>query len=262
MACQPIKKMTWKINRDKKIGEVIFVVEGGRNEFSLLREILTRILCYEYIEKKRDAEFYEKKNLHSIQSSRIAVVSARSSNVKSVGDGNFLETILEELAFQYHFDIDNSAIFYIFDRDPQSNKNANLIKKYLTQLKNPYDNDSERGGLFLLSYPALESYIVSSFGDDTYKMEYRLGKEIKNFIGNSGGVFEINKMNTNTILKATTEMQKYFTTYNILFDVYEFADANRQVFEKQEQFYQENNKYQLLSLLSVAFMYLGIIESE
>ncbi len=43
-----------KINKDKHIGRVLFIVEGSRNELNLMRKIFCDILKYEYIEKRRN----------------------------------------------------------------------------------------------------------------------------------------------------------------------------------------------------------------
>ncbi len=42
-----------KLNKDKSIGRVLFIVEGGRTEFSLLKKIFVDILDYNYIERRR-----------------------------------------------------------------------------------------------------------------------------------------------------------------------------------------------------------------
>ena len=61
MGCQIMDEVMWILD-DKSIGDVIFVVEGAKNEFSLLKRVLTEILHYEYIRKNRhEIEFYEKK---------------------------------------------------------------------------------------------------------------------------------------------------------------------------------------------------------
>lgn len=55
--------MSMKINKDKSVGRVLFIVEGGRTEFSLFRRIFCNVLGYEYIEKRRDkANFFKNKN--------------------------------------------------------------------------------------------------------------------------------------------------------------------------------------------------------
>ena len=42
-----------KLNKNKSIGRVLFIVEGSRTEFSILRRIFCNILGYSYIEKRR-----------------------------------------------------------------------------------------------------------------------------------------------------------------------------------------------------------------
>lgn len=43
-----------KLNKDKHIGRVLFIVEGSQTEFSILRRIFCKILGYSYIEKRRN----------------------------------------------------------------------------------------------------------------------------------------------------------------------------------------------------------------
>ncbi len=263
MGCQIMDEVMWILD-DKSIGDVIFVVEGAKNEFSLLKRVLTEILHYEYIRKNRhEIEFYEKKIEKKIALSRIAVVNTETSNINSLDDiNNFLDNELSKLAFQYGFDIDNSAIFYIFDRDRQSNQDISLIRNYIEKFRNPYDNGFDRGGLLLLSYPAVESYTVSSFIDDAYMMEFALGKNVKTFIGDSGGNLELTKMNKVSILKAVNEMMKYFAVQDIQFVIDQFDKAHLTVLDSQEGYFTDKAAYQCLSLLSVAFIYLGIIELD
>lgn len=42
------------LNKDKSIGRVLFIVEGGKTEFSLLKSIFVDILGYEYIARRRN----------------------------------------------------------------------------------------------------------------------------------------------------------------------------------------------------------------
>ncbi|MDI9413433.1 MAG: hypothetical protein QM401_07645 [Bacillota bacterium] len=41
-----------RLNRNKNIGRVLFIVEGGRTEFSLLRRIFCDLLQYEYLDEQ------------------------------------------------------------------------------------------------------------------------------------------------------------------------------------------------------------------
>ena len=53
-------KKTLKFNFDRNIGTVIYFVEGGNTEFSLLQIVFGKILHYDFVEKKRHrpAKFY------------------------------------------------------------------------------------------------------------------------------------------------------------------------------------------------------------
>lgn len=44
--CRILKK-SLRLNRDKRIGKVLFIVEGGKTESYLLRKIFTQIFDYE-----------------------------------------------------------------------------------------------------------------------------------------------------------------------------------------------------------------------
>lgn len=253
--------MPMRMNKDKSIGRVLFIVEGERTEFALFRKIFCDILGYEYIEKRRDrADFFRSRN---ISTSKVAVINAEQSNISDICDEScYLENIFEILISDYNFPIDKAAIYYIFDRDPKSNVNTVLIRKLLSQLKNAYENKNElRGGLLLLSYPSIESYTISNFIDDTHLIEFSVGKELKAFIGMHTEI-QNNKITEETVQKAADEMKKFFDTEKISFDIDDMGHINVEVFENQEKRYSKHGKYKLLSLLSVAFLDLGIIELE
>lgn len=49
-----------KLNKDKNIGRVLFIVEGSQTEFSILKRIFCNLLGYDYIEKRRNRPTYDK----------------------------------------------------------------------------------------------------------------------------------------------------------------------------------------------------------
>lgn len=59
----------------------------------------------------------------------------------------------------YDFDIDDAAIYYLFDRDPESNVNPDLIKSLIAMLTNSRDNEN-----------------------NSSKIEKKLGSEVKAYI--------------------------------------------------------------------------------
>ncbi len=247
-----------KLNKNKSIGRVLFIVEGGRTEFSLLKKIFVDILDYNYIERRRTNRanyFQSNKN----RNSKVAVVNTEQSHISYIEDENsYLDDIFEELITDYSFPVDNTAIYYLFDRDPESNVDIDFIKNLILTLKDPYDNGNLRGGVLLLSYPSIESYCISNFFNNTCDVSLALGSEAKTFIASNNHI-QINNMNEETIMNAVSELNKYLGTEGIELDIDVFSRANMEIFNKQEQYYLSNSKYRLLSLLSVAFLQLGII---
>lgn len=211
--------MFMRINNNKSIGRVLFIVEGGKTEFTLLRRIFCNVLGYEYIEKRRDrVSFYKSKN---ISTSKIAVINTEESNISYICDENYyLDNLFEVLINEHNFPVDKAAIYYIFDRDPKSNVDGELIKKLIIRLKNAYENeDNLRGGLLLLSYPCIESYVISNFINNTYLMEFSVGEQLKAYLPTQNKLIQYNKITEETILKASNEMLKYVNVEQIEFDI-------------------------------------------
>lgn len=242
---------------DKSIGRVLFIVEGSRTEFVILRKIFCDILKYEYVEKRRNQPdtFVSRNNSHS----KVAVINTEESNITDITDSEaYLDRLFEMLNDQYDFPVDQSAIYYLFDRDPKSNTNKDKILNYIDTLRDPYDNGITKAGMLLLSYPSVEAYIVSEFVTDTYAIRKNLGSEVKAFIGENTYI-QTNKMSKETIIHATEEFIAYLENEKYDWDMDEFADISRSIFENQEQDYMVGKGYQLFSMLTLAFLQLGII---
>jgi len=47
-----------KLNKDKRIGKVLFIVEGEKTEFLILRNIFTTIFDYQLETEKRNNKYY------------------------------------------------------------------------------------------------------------------------------------------------------------------------------------------------------------
>lgn len=93
------------------------------------------------------------------------MINAKESSIKNIDrDNGFLDNLFMELIENYDFDVDNAAIYYLFDRDSRSNTDATFIEGLLSVLVNSRDNDSfDRQGILLLSYPSIESFTLSNF---------------------------------------------------------------------------------------------------
>lgn len=122
-----------KLNKDKNIGRVLFIVEGSQTEFSILKRIFCNLLGYDYIEKRRNRPTYFAST--SDRFSRVGVVNTQESNIRDISENEaYLDDIFDVLREQYQFPVDQSAIYYLFDRDPKSNTNSALIERYILTL--------------------------------------------------------------------------------------------------------------------------------
>jgi len=234
-----------RINKDRSIGRVLFIVEGGKTEFTLLRRIFCDVLGYEYIEKRRDkAKFFRSRNINT---SKVAVINTEESNISYICDENdYLDRVFEALITEYDFPVDKAAIYYLFDRDPKSNVDVCLIEKLISQLTNAYENEGGlRGGLLLLSYPCIESYVISNFINDTHLIEFAIGKKVKAFITEKNTEIQYNKITEDTIKKAANEMMKYFEMEKIILEIDNMGRTNLEVFKRQELMYSQKKVYKM-----------------
>lgn len=250
-----------KFNKEKHIGRVLFIVEGSQTEFSVLRRIFCNLLGYSYIEKRRNRPTYFTSTQDRF--SQVAVINTRESNIRDINENEtYLDDVFDVLREQYQFPVDQSAIYYLFDRDPKSNTDSALIEKYILSLANPYDNDDGyKAGQLLLSYPSIESYIISNFKDETSSLRFQLGKDAKTYIGANTDI-QTNKVSEETLMKAAFEFLKYLESEQIPFDIDEFSEASHAVFTKQETEYLSGAGFRVFSMLTLAFLQMGIIELD
>ena len=230
-----------EINDKKSIGRVLFIVEGSKTEFAILRKIFCDILKYEYIEKRRNRPDTFKSNINYITDSE-----------------EYLDVLFEMLRKKYDFPVDNAAIYYLFDRDPKSNTDVERIKTYIDTLKDPYDNGITKAGMFLLSYPSIEAYTVSGFEKNSCEMRKNLGSELKTYIGENKNI-QFNKFSESIVLNAADEFLKYLFNEKLNYDLDDFSPTSKEIFSRQEKEYLSGNGYKLFSMLTLAFMQLGII---
>lgn len=247
-----------RLNKDKHIGRVLFIVEGSRTEFSLLKRIFCDILGYSYVEKRRNEQecFVSGDDPYS----KVAVINTKESNIRDISSNDeYVDDLFDMLRTQYQFPVEQSAIYYLFDRDPRSNKDAVLIESYIRSLSDPYDNPDYKPGQLLLSYPSIESYIISNFRDATDSLRFLLGKHAKTYIGENPDI-QIHNILDSSLLKATKEFLRFLEDEQIVFDIDNFSQASHDVFIKQEDYYSSGDGFRLFSMLTLAFLQMGIIE--
>lgn len=250
-----------RINKDRAIGRVLYIVEGSSTEFNLLKRIFCNVLGFEYIEKRRTKQNIFRKHSDDFSRSTIAVINTSNSNITDISDNEYLEELFQMLINECHFPVDKAAIYYLFDRDPESN-DSKAIRRYIETLRDPMDNDDGmKAGLLLLSYPCIESYMVSSFVDNTYEIEFGIGKHLKSYVGKNQTI-QMNKISEDTLLFATEEFLAYLHNLGLELNVDDFSETSRIIFEKQEEKYVAGKVFSLFSMLTLSFIQMGIIELD
>ncbi|MFV0441160.1 MAG: hypothetical protein ACK5LV_07690 [Lachnospirales bacterium] len=262
MDCQTILESKVELIKNKKIGRVIFIVEGNKTEVILLKKIFKEVLGYSFVSHNREShefKFINKNDKNSI----IYVFNSKNSNISSISDENYLENQVEGFIrkkYDSDFAIEYAAVYYLFDRDYKSNDKRNvenLIDKYTNARDfNDYDN---RQGLLLLSYPAIEAYFLECLQKDYSRFHFDLGKDMKFFV--SKRKKNVHKLNHDNVLKGFTNTVKMIKRMKVKkIDLDDFKHTNKTVYDYQEKFLENSGGYQILSMLSIALLDLGIIK--
>lgn len=197
-----------KLNKNKNIGKVIYIVEGERREINLLTIIFKRILGYkEIITRSRSGkETFLLESDENVQS-KIAIINSEKSNISSI--------------------------------------------------ENKFD---QIGGMLLLSYPAIETFIISNFEKEMIKFSERFDFEknkLKRYINDKK--YDDSKLNEKSIENAFKEMINSLSYIKIdKINLDDISDFNKEIFEYEII----SKKQYMLSLLLISFIDLGIIEMD
>ena len=250
-----------KINKEKSIGSVIYVVEGASTEVYLLRKIFHKMFDYSFESLAREHSYVKMESTNN-PNSRVFVVNTQNSNITSLNDTDFLDKLFAVLHDNYRFDTDNSAIYYLFDRDPESNTDVSSFYRNIELLRNSRENGQfTRGGLLLLSFPSIEAFVLSNFVENSFETKFALGHDLKVYLDHS----HINQshINEDTLIHATAEMENALRRLDAWpIDYDDFFNCGKKVFDYEEELYQSSRKFQALSMLTVSLLDLGLIEIE
>lgn len=250
--------MNIQLNKEKSIGKVLYIVEGGKTEPYLLHRIFCNIMDYQLETILRD-KGYRKYNSKENATSQVFVINAEESNIRNIDkDNKFRDKLFAELIENYDFNVDSAAIYYLFDRDSQSNMDVDFIKNMLSVLVNSRDNEFDRQGILLLSYPSVEAFTLSNFVDESFRQKFRTGSCMKQYLQTC----KINQshITEDTLKHAVKEMLDAMTEMKVELDVDVFGECNMQIFQYEENEYHSERLYKALSLLCISLIDLGIIE--
>lgn len=132
------------VDKAKIVGDVIFVVEGGRpetggTEIRLLKCIFADILGFEVQELRRgEDEFIAHGNNHS---SRIFALNLPKNQLTQVTEES-LDLLYSRLRKEFNIKPENCPMFLIYDRDYKSYKHNELRGRYVRKYVDPYSNEN------------------------------------------------------------------------------------------------------------------------
>ncbi len=248
------------LHRNKSVGQVIYIVEGDRTEHELLEYVFTEILGYSVISytRRKGITSYQGNNRYS----RVFVVTAAHPSIANLTeDSEYYCSVYELLSIDYGLDTENSAVYFLFDRDRQSNRPGH-IEPELERHGSSRDSDGyEMNGLFLLSYPSVEAFLSNANGDEH---ELESGSEAKRYIREHG--YAVDELDEKKLLAAAESM--LVTVEAITSVSFEpsmldgFSEMNRRILHSEDRKWAENHRYRTLSLLALSFIDLGIISSS
>ena len=263
--------MKFELQKGKRIGQVLFIVEGEKTEPNLIYKVFSGILGYQMDRLYRNGTY---RVFHPTQDpySKITVINTEESNIRFIDkDNEFLNRMFSMLIEDYQLDIDNSAIYYLFDRDPASNTDECFIRHLLSCLESARDinADMTRQGMLLLSYPCIESFVGMNLLKNS--IQYCQGKgiqsgsELKRALHEDGLL--ANNISEQTILHCADELLCSLKTIGIetqtntfMNSLDRFAETNSTIFDWQEAQRKAGYPYGLLSLLVIALLDLGLIK--
>lgn len=261
----------FELNKGKRIGQVLFIVEGEKTEPNLIYKVFSGILGYQMDRLYRNGEYRVFRRTDDPYS-KVTVINTEESNIRFIDkDNEFLNRMFEVLIEDYQFDIDNAAIYYLFDRDPGSNTDKEFIKEKLGELSNARDvnENMARQGMLLLSYPCIESFIGMNLLNGSIEYCWRTqsatGAELKYALDRDGLIQ--NKISEETILHCAMELMRSLEQIgidtrpeSILSSLDDFSLSNEKIYDWQEIQYKQKRQYGLLSLMIVSLLDLGVIE--
>lgn len=251
----------YKIDKSKNIGNVVFVVEGGcaetgGTELRLLKKIFADILGYEVQELRRGCDEFIGHG--SNPKYRVFALNLPKNQLTQMTD-DALDELYRRLRDTFNIKPEECPIFYLYDRDYLSYRPNELRGRYVSRYVNPYGDDAGNLGQLLLSYPAVESYLMSCIQDNIYQQSYFLGKDLKPVVENMGFSAEDVALEEH-LIHAALEMDKGLDAFGLgKYDLDDLKPTLLGVYDVQQGKHRTDGTFSLLSLISMALLELGVI---
>lgn len=254
----------YRIDKNKNIGNVIFVVEGGRlesggTELRLLRSVFSEVLGYEVQELRRGSDEFI--GYGSNPAFRVFALNLPKNQLTQLNDET-LVALFARVDEEFKVNHSNCPIFYLYDRDFKSYGRNQLRKNYVKKYTDPYVDAEGNQGQLLLSYPAVESYLLSCIQNDVYRQSCLLGTDVKPELANTG--FSEEKIDSEQhLLHAAIEMDKGLASFGLeAYDLDNLSLTLLGVYDAQQEKQKTTGTFSILSLISMALLELGLIVEE
>ena len=269
----------YMIDKTKNIGNVIFVVEGGRpesggTELRLLKKIFAEILDYEVQELRRGCDEF-------IGHGKNSQFHVFALNLPKNQLTELNEEALDELFCRLKEDFDikpeDCPIFFLYDRDVLSYHRNVLRGKYVRKYTDPYGNETGDQGQLLLSYPAVESFLLSCIWKNTCAHTACMGRDVKALLNNAVCNEETDTNNLHQrlvdlvfsddvseaekrLIHSINEMDRGLALIGIgAYDLDNLGPTMLSVYDAQQEKYNSENTFTVLSLIGMALLELGVI---
>ena len=246
-----------KLNPNKRIGKVLYLVEGDVDEVVILEHIFKSVLNYTVCSYDKRSDTVSCLVNPNDKYSKVFIVPMKYSAISKIESSkDYLEYVYQRLK---HFGLEKEecAKYLIFDRDEGSNSREK-IKELFSVFKNSLDNDLEINGLLLLSYPCVQSFYCQCLKDQTRLSSSLLMKQ-------HSEKYSIESVGENELIVGSEGMMKEILniilqpSFNINYlDNMEYV--NNSVLDFEDKCFAKNEVYITLSMIFISFIDLGIIE--
>lgn len=251
----------YKIDKSKNIGNVIFVVEGGRpdtggTELRLLKKIFADILEYEVQELRRGTDEFIGHGSNA--QFRVFALNLPKNQLTQMTE-DAMDELYRRLNEEFNIKPEDCPIFYLYDRDYLSYKHNELRKNYVMRYTDPYGDEEGNLGQLLLSYPAVESYLLTCIQQDVFLQSYLLGRDLKKKLVEVG-LSEDDIETEEHLISAAVEMDKGLDSIGLgSYALDNLAPTLLGVYDYQQERKNTDDTFSLISLVSMALLELGII---
>lgn len=270
----------YRIDKTKNIGNVIFVVEGGHldsggTELRLLKKIFADILEYEVQELRRGSDEFIGHGKNS--QFHVFALNLPKNQLTQLTE-EAIDELFCRIKKEFKIKPEDCPVFFLYDRDVLSYSKNELRGKYVKKYIDPYGTDDGNQGQLLLSYPAIESFLLSCIKEESAKLTAKLGKDAKSILlkeispEDCEDKTDIHLKTVDLVFTEEPQEAEYRLLHSInemdigleamgvgKYDIDNLGSTLLEVYDYQQDKYCNEDIFSLLSLVGMALLELGVI---